>query len=75
MCKLFDGRAKLNPGYAGCGWVVRLGAQTLAEGYLYLGSPKNNEAEYKGLLNGLLAARNCRIATIKIQGDSWLVIK
>ena len=41
--------------------VVRKVAQTLAVGYLYLDVATNNEAEYKGLLNGVLAARDCGV--------------
>ena len=38
----------------------------LAEGYLYLGVATNFVVKYEGLFNGLLAARNRRVVSIRI---------
>ncbi len=80
----FDGASKLNPGQAGCGWVIKgeKGEKEEKEGYLYCGDSKtNNEAEYTALLNALIDLETYLIMTtetdknILVMGDSNLVIQ
>jgi ribonuclease HI len=76
----FDGASKGNPGHAAGGWcLLDHEDRTVANGWHYIGSHcTNNEAEYNGLIDGLLYIHHhltvCRTPTLYIHGDSQLVI-
>jgi len=77
----FDGGSRGNPGPGGAGAVILKEAQSkkfeLWHGYHYLGFTTNNQAEYGGLLLGLLALQKLKLPSstkLLIQGDSKLVI-
>ncbi|MEV7063675.1 bifunctional RNase H/acid phosphatase [Streptomyces collinus] len=73
-----DGGSRGNPGPAGYGAVVSDAAtgETLRETAEYIGVATNNVAEYRGLLAGLLAARELDPdATVHVRMDSKLVIE
>ncbi|MXM62744.1 bifunctional RNase H/acid phosphatase [Streptomyces sp. HUCO-GS316] len=73
-----DGGSRGNPGPAGYGAVVLDAAtgETLVEAAEYIGIATNNVAEYRGLLSGLLAARQLDpAATVHVRMDSKLVIE
>jgi ribonuclease HI len=79
----FDGAADPNPGKASGAyvlfgppviekdWLVR---NVIEEGFRYLPHGTNNEAEYTGLILGLEKALENNIESIKIEGDSMLVV-
>lgn len=72
----FDGACRSNPGPGGAGAFVRLPGQ--AGGvrlHRRLDSCTNNEAEFLGLILGLEYARQLRIETLQVYGDSKLVIE
>ena len=90
----FDGGSRGNPGLSGAGSEVVVTEQTLSGHTLkqqkihvrkYLGRATNNEAEYNGVLCGLLEAKNAIsniskgehnwIAYIEVKGDSNLIIQ
>ncbi|MFJ5727897.1 bifunctional RNase H/acid phosphatase [Streptomyces paradoxus] len=73
-----DGGSRGNPGPAGYGAVVSDAAtgETMRETAEYIGVATNNVAEYRGLLAGLLAARELDpTATVHVRMDSKLVIE
>lgn len=73
-----DGGSRGNPGPAGYGSVVIDAAtgETLAERAEYIGVATNNVAEYRGLVAGLLAARELDpSATVRVRMDSKLVVE
>ncbi len=72
----FDGASKGNPGKSGSAAVLYEGAKEIANVGKYIGPRKtNNEAEYMGLIFGLILCIQLRIKHIKVYGDSQLVIK
>ena len=80
---MFDGGSRGNPGPSGCGWVIYNDADEteLASGSRFLGTMTNNQAEYKGLEEGLTAARELGVLNgegrggLVVVGDSQLVVK
>jgi len=79
----FDGAADPNPGKASGAYVLFSSPQkegdwlvrnVIEEGFTYLEHATNNEAEYTGLILGLQKALEHRVETIKIEGDSMLVV-
>ncbi|NXY98442.1 bifunctional RNase H/acid phosphatase [Streptomyces sp. BR123] len=73
-----DGGSRGNPGPAGYGAVVLDPAtgETLAERAEYIGVATNNVAEYKGLIAGLMAARELDPdALVEVRMDSKLVVE
>src|ERR1700742_4057563 len=72
-----DGGSRGNPGPAGYGAVVfdAESGQVLAERFDYIGIDTNNVAEYRGLIAGLLAAKELGATSIVIRMDSKLVIE
>ncbi|MFB8771175.1 bifunctional RNase H/acid phosphatase [Streptomyces broussonetiae] len=73
-----DGGSRGNPGPAGYGALVIDAAtgETLAEAAEHLGTVTNNVAEYRGLLAGLLAAREVDpAASVHVRMDSKLVVE
>ena len=83
VAQYFDGGSRGNPGTAGCGAVVFFDPQnhdslrnpnSHITAYSYLGVATNNDAEYEGLLLGLLLAYNAGVTRLNVRGDSQLVI-
>ncbi|CAB1119324.1 unnamed protein product [Ectocarpus sp. CCAP 1310/34] len=77
----FDGGSRGNPGPSGCGAVLyRLDESGEREevwsSSVWIGENRtNNEAEYKGLIEGLIAAEKLGIKRLSVEGDSNLVIQ
>jgi ribonuclease HI len=75
----FDGGARGNPGPAAIGAVVLDPSRTpparLAAVSERIGETTNNVAEYKALIAGLEAAVQTSARTVKVRGDSKLVIE
>ncbi len=72
----FDGASKGNPGKSGSAAVLYQDVKEIANVGKYIGPRKtNNEAEYMGLIFGLILCIQLRIKNIKVYGDSQLVIK
>ena len=72
-----DGGSRGNPGPAGYGAVVFDGTtgEVLAERFDYIGIDTNNVAEYRGLIAGLLAAKELGASDVVVRMDSKLVIE
>ncbi len=71
----FDGASRGNPGAAGAGaLLVNESGDTIWEASCFLGKKTNNEAEYLALILLLKAARERGIRSLKIFGDSKLVV-
>ncbi len=72
-----DGGSRGNPGPAGYGAVVfdAVTGEVLAERFDYIGIDTNNVAEYRGLIAGLLAARELGATEVAVRMDSKLVIE
>lgn len=73
-----DGGSRGNPGVAGWGAVVLVGAtgDLLHEGCAPLGKASNNVAEYTGLIEGLRAAQGLDPgADVRVRMDSKLVVE
>ncbi|NLG55943.1 MAG: bifunctional RNase H/acid phosphatase [Rhodococcus sp.] len=72
-----DGGSRGNPGPAGYGAVVfdRDRQRALAERCEYLGVATNNVAEYRGLIAGLMAARELGAGAVDVRMDSKLVVE
>ncbi|CAN0343310.1 unnamed protein product [Ectocarpus sp. 12 AP-2014] len=77
----FDGGSRGNPGPSGCGAVLyRLDESGEREevwsSSVWIGENRtNNEAEYRGLIEGLIAAEKLGIKRLSVEGDSKLVIQ
>ena len=72
----FDGCSKGNPGLAGAGAVIYKNGLEIHSESVFVGTKEtNNVAEYTGLLIGLTEAIRRNIKTLKVKGDSELVIK
>jgi len=72
----FDGCSKGNPGLAGAGAVIYKNGTEIYNESIFVGLKEtNNKAEYTGLLIGLTEAIRRNIKTLKVKGDSELVIK
>ncbi len=69
-----DGGARGNPGEAGCGIVLRIGARR-EEHTLYLGTTTNNVAEYAALLAALERARELGVTALEVTSDSLLLVE
>ncbi|MBI4457531.1 ribonuclease HI family protein [Candidatus Uhrbacteria bacterium] len=71
-----DGGARGNPGPAGCGAVVADAAgKVLKEHGRYLGETTNNQAEYRGLIDGLGHCKELGATTVDVFMDSELIVK
>jgi ribonuclease HI len=70
----FDGGSRGNPGIAAGAAVLLLTDHPPHTVTQYLPKATNNEAEYTGLIIGLEKARELGITTLKIHGDSQLVL-
>ena len=74
----FDGAASPNPGRGGGGYVIiDVDGRDVETGSVEIPGWRttNNQAEYIGLIHGLKAAERQMIRTLKVQGDSELVIR
>jgi ribonuclease HI len=72
----FDGCSKSNPGIAGAGAVIYKFNEEISSKIKFVGNNEtNNVAEYTGLIIGLKEAINLNIKSIRVEGDSMLVIK
>lgn len=75
MKGFFDGASRGNPGPAGAGALIVDGEEKVIwETAEFLGDKTNNEAEYAALIFLLKAAREMDIKSIKIYGDSKLIV-
>lgn len=70
-----DGGSRGNPGEAGCGFVIFENGVPFREGWLYLGVTTNNQAEYRGLIEGLHLAKKHGIQEVSVKMDSELIVK
>ena len=71
-----DGGSRGNPGLAGVGWVLHLKDQVYAYGRGVLGVATNNEAEYRGLIEGLKYIRDLpEQRSLLIRSDSQLIVR
>jgi ribonuclease HI len=71
-----DGASRGNPGPSGAGAVLLdEGDRRLVELSRFLGTATNNEAEYQGLIAGLMAAEDLGLTRLRIFLDSELVVK
>ena len=71
-----DGAARGNPGPSGIGVVVLdETGRVLGEYSRYLGDGTNNQAEYQGLIAGLLIAQSFDGAAVRVHLDSELVVQ
>jgi ribonuclease HI len=72
----FDGGARSNPGPAGYGvYIVDDAGTVLAELHGSLGVATNNIAEYHGLIAALQWAIDHDVKSLKVKGDSQLIIE
>ncbi|CAM9794264.1 unnamed protein product [Ectocarpus sp. 6 AP-2014] len=77
----FDGGSRGNPGPSGCGAVLYRLAESgereeVWSSSVWIGEKRtNNEAEYRGLIEGLIAAEKLGIKRLSVEGDSKLVIQ
>lgn len=72
----FDGASKGNPGKAGSAAVLYRDGVEIGSISKYIGPRKtNNEAEYMGLIMGLILCTQLGIRNINIYGDSQLIIR
>tara|TARA_B110000091_G_C13352286_1_gene284843 strand:+ start:174 stop:395 length:222 start_codon:yes stop_codon:yes gene_type:complete len=70
----FDGGSRGNPGPGGSGAVIYQVTDSgemleLWNGYWYLGTVTNNQAEYSGLIEGLKQGVSMKLDQLKIEGD------
>lgn len=72
-----DGGARGNPGPAGAGVVIKSAddGTVLFEGGFFLGKATNNVAEYRALLEALLAACNLGADSVEVLSDSELLVR
>ena len=72
---MFDGGGRGNPGICGCGFVIYMNNNIIAEDYCVVSENNtNNFAEYMALILGLIKANELGITNLLIKGDSKLVI-
>ena len=71
-----DGASRGNPGESGAGFVIyNENGDTVFEGYKYLGTTTNNQAEYTACLLALKKALELGANEIEIRSDSRLLIR
>ncbi len=72
----FDGASKGNPGKAGSAAVLYRDGVEIGSISKYIGPRKtNNEAEYMGLIIGLILCVQNNIKEVHVYGDSQLIIR
>jgi len=71
----FDGASRGNPGKAGAGArLINEEGKVVWEASRFLGDKTNNEAEYMALIMLLKAAKNHGVSSLRVFGDSKLVV-
>lgn len=71
----FDGASRGNPGKAGAGaLMINEEGKVVWEASRFLGEKTNNEAEYMALIMLLKAAKDRGIRSLRVFGDSKLVV-
>lgn len=71
----FDGASRGNPGKAGAGaLLINEDGKIIWEASRFLGEKTNNEAEYMALIMLLKAANDRGIKSLRVYGDSKLVV-
>ena len=71
----FDGASRGNPGKAGAGaLLINEEGKVVWEASRFLGDKTNNEAEYMALIMLLKAAKDRGIKSLRVYGDSKLVV-
>ena len=71
----FDGASRGNPGKAGAGaLMINDQGKVVWETARFLGEKTNNEAEYMALILLLKAAKEQGVRSLKVYGDSKLVV-
>ena len=71
----FDGASRGNPGKAGAGaLLINEEGKVVWEASCFLGDKTNNEAEYMALIMLLKAAKNHGVSSLRVFGDSKLVV-
>ena len=71
----FDGASRGNPGMAGAGaLLINEDGKIIWEASRFLGEKTNNEAEYMALIMLLKAAKDRGIKSLRVYGDSKLVV-
>ncbi|HPX04005.1 MAG TPA: ribonuclease HI family protein [Synergistaceae bacterium] len=71
----FDGASRGNPGKAGAGaLLINEDGKIIWEASRFLGEKTNNEAEYMALIMLLKAAKDRGIKSLRVYGDSKLVV-
>ena len=71
----FDGASKGNPGKAGAGaLLINEEGKVVWEASRFLGDKTNNEAEYMALIMLLKAAKDHGVSSLRVFGDSKLVV-
>ena len=71
----FDGASRGNPGKAGAGaLLINEEGKVVWEASRFLGDKTNNEAEYMALIMLLKAAKNHGVSSLRVFGDSKLVV-
>ena len=72
---LFDGASRGNPGKAGAGaLMINEEGKVVWETSRFLGEKTNNEAEYMALILLLKAAKEHGVRSLRVFGDSKLVV-
>lgn len=71
-----DGASRGNPGPSACAYIlVARGGDVVEERAVFIGRGTNNEAEYRGLLEGLAAAERREAVRLEVFSDSELMIR
>ena len=72
-----DGGSRGNPGPSGLGFVIEdaVTGMVLEEGYRYLGTTTNNQAEYQAVIVGLERCAALGAARVEVLADSQLLIR
>jgi len=72
---MFDGGSRGNPGICGCGYVIYMNDRIIAQDSCVVSNNNtNNYAEYMALILGLKKAKELKINSLIVKGDSKLVI-
>jgi ribonuclease HI/uncharacterized phage-like protein YoqJ len=70
----FAGSCKFNPGPMGCGWVLKSGDKTIAEGSVGAGQGTNNQAAWLAAMGGLRKAATMSIDHLEVKGIAQIVL-
>ena len=69
-----DGAARGNPGPAASAYLIVSGEEIIQQDVKYIGNSTNNTAEYKAIINALLAAQKFHTGQVQIYTDSKLAV-